>query len=171
MKTLNNIFRKTLPAIAIASCLGLGLTSCGQADAANTEAPALAEFAPAVKSITEEAPDSTANIEESIEILRAEACTGVEAYEPVGASSEFDREVGKVWIYTKVKMPKGENSTINHTYFRNGKQIQTVNLKVKGPTFRTRSYKTIHKGMHGDWKVEITTAGGKLIDTVNFSVE
>ena len=171
MKALNNILRNALPAFAIAACLGIGLSSCAEVEASNTEVTNLSEMAVHAEHITEAAPDTTANIEESIEILRAEACTGIESYEPTGAGSSFDKEVGKVWIYTKVKMPKGENSTINHTYFRNDKKIQTVILKVKGPTFRTRSYKTIHKGMDGDWKVEITTAGGKLIDTVNFTIE
>lgn len=171
MKTLNNIFRNTLPALALASVMGLGLSSCSNADASNPETSPLADFAPAATSITVETPDTSASMEESIEILRAEACTGIEAYEPVGASSDFDKEVGKVWIFSKIKMPKGENSTINHVYYRNGKKIQSVNLKVKGPTFRTRSYKTIHKGMDGEWKVEITSEGGKLLDTVNFTVD
>ena len=35
MKALNNILRNTLPAFAIAACLGIGLSSCAEVEASN----------------------------------------------------------------------------------------------------------------------------------------
>lgn len=163
--------KQLLSTLAIAGTIGLGFSSCGQADAstAGLDHPPATPLIEALAAVA--GPDTTASAAEDIEVLRAEACTGIESYEPTGASSSFDKEVGRVYIYSKVKMPKGETSSINHTYFLDGKKIQTISLDVKGPTFRTRSYKTIHKGMDGEWKVEISTAGGKLLDTVTFTVD
>lgn len=167
MKTLKNFF----PALAFACLFAFGFSSCSEAEASNAgvlPAPAtpLIEALAAV-----EEPDTSASAAVDIELLRAVACTGIESYEPVGAGSSFDREVGRVYVYSKVKMAKGERGSIKHTYYLDGKQVQSISLDVKGPTFRTRSYKTIHKGMEGDWKVEITSAGGKLLDTVTFAID
>ncbi len=178
MKALNNILRNALPVSAAALTIGFSLTSCSQPDArgTETETPIVktsmetpANLEPAIE-YTEavESPDTVAEVKESISIIKAVACEDIEGYDPVGEGTVFDVYGQKVWIYSQVKMPKGETGKIKHIYYLNDKEIQTVELDVKGPTFRTRSYKTIHENLCGDWKVEIRSEMGTLLDTVEF---
>ncbi|MEM7036933.1 MAG: hypothetical protein AAF570_08145, partial [Bacteroidota bacterium] len=90
----------------------------------------------AVDSAHVEGGDSTAAL--GMSVLRAATCTSIEAYEPVGEGSQFTLDVGRVYLYSKIKMPKGETGQIKHVWKLNGKVISTVELAVKGPTFRTR---------------------------------
>lgn len=187
MKTLNNIFRNTLPALATAAIMSLSLTSCDISETGYSES-LQAETAKGslIKTASYSAETVEAHFEEdsmefdlpiaseeeaiaSISILKAEACYAIEGHEPLDPSSYFGLESDKVWIYSKVKMEKGAKGKIHHVYIHEGKEVQTVTLKVKGPTFRTNSYKTINANMEGDWKVEIRDDAGNVLDTVEFN--
>lgn len=188
MKSLNNILRNALPAFATATIIAFSLSSCSQEEANNyeTEAPVVkttmkeeASIMPSedlnsigleMEGVIEENVDTKVAAESEISIVKAVACTGIENHEPVDPDTYFDMYEGKVWVYSKVKMPKGEKGKIQHVYYLGDKEIQTIELDVKGPTFRTRSYKTMTENLCGEWKVEILTEGGKLLDTVEFSV-
>lgn len=191
MKILNNILRNALPVFATAAIMSLSLTSCGL-DSESQQQPSKSivkevalkttpsmneildnhvalmedgEKAMAPEATTEEAPATS-----EISVLKAEACLDIENHEPIASGSEFSCRDDKVWIYSKVKMEKGSKGFIKHVYFLNGREIQSIELKVKGPTFRTRSYKTMNESMGGNWKVEVQDEAGKLLDTVEFYV-
>ncbi len=186
MNTLNNILRNTLPAFATATIIAFGLTSCSQETelsneietpvnkvvdlSTSSDSPAKAEAS--VVKFEEglaDAPDTIATAQAEISIIKAVACAGIENHEPVDPSTDFEVYDDKIWVYTKVKMPKGQKGVIQHVYYLNDKKIQTIDLKVKGPTFRTRSYKTMNANLCGEWKVEILNESGELLDTVEFS--
>lgn len=197
MHTLNHTFRKTLPALAFATIiafLAFGLTSCSQeSENRNESDPPVHEVVnEKIKELDEgmeeliaelekklpEYKDSVAAVEkeeakkrvlDEISVLKAVACTDIENHEPVDSASFFDINEDKVWIYSKVKLPKFHKGKIQHVYYLDGRKIQTIELDVKGPTFRTRSYKTMNENLCGDWKVEILNEAGRLLDTVEFS--
>lgn len=105
-----------------------------------------------------------------ITLTQSAVCRGIEDHAPVGEASTFTSEVGKVWVYTQFKMDKEVSSTIKHVYYRNGQQISEVSLKVKGPSFRTNSCKTITPKMTGNWKVEIQSGDGQIFETLTFTI-
>ena len=120
-------------------------------------------------SISTESKDSV-QIEEQLQVIESAACRDIENHRPVESGTHFSSLNRKIWVYSRVKMPTGESTKISHVYFLNGKKIQTVELAVKGPTFRTRSYKSINQMLDGNWKVEIRSESGALLDTVEFEV-
>ena len=139
--------------------------------AAGMEDLALAAEAGGSKdSVLTESNDSLQNVETEMRVIESAACKGIENHRPVESDSHFSSLIRRIWVYSRVELPKGESGKISHVYFRNGKKIQTVELAVKGPTFRTRSYKSINQLMDGDWKVEIRSPKGTLLDTVEFEV-
>lgn len=119
-----------------------------------------------------EARFATKNVSsEGISVIRSATCTGISKHEPVGTAASFSLDVGRVYLYTQVEMPKTDTGLIQHVWKFNGKPISVVELKVNGPTFRTRSYKTITEKMAGEWTVDVVTESGDIIETVTFSVE
>ena len=129
-----------------------------------------AEASASKDSVLTETNDCLQKVEEQMRVIESAACKGIENHRPVGSDSHFSSLIRRIWIYSQVELPAGESGKISHVYFRNGKKIQTVELAVKGPTFRTRSYKSINQLMDGDWKVEIRSPKGTLLDTVEFEV-
>ena len=128
-----------------------------------------AELSPSGDSLAVEGKD-TLQIEEQLQVIEAAACRDIENHRPVESGTHFSSLNRKIWVYSRVKMPAGESAKISHVYYLNGKKIQTVELAVKGPTFRTRSYKSINQMLDGNWKVEIRSESGALLDTVEFEV-
>ncbi len=192
MKALNNILRNTLPVFATATIIAFSLSSCSHGQehenieklpvkamslkeeaSVNTTTPDKEDLnvhAVEYGAALMDEPDTIASVNSEISILKSAACTEIENYEPVDPDTYFDMYEGKVWVYTKVEMPKGQKGKIQHVYYLGDKKIQTIELDVKGPTFRTRSYKTMTENLCGDWKVEILSENGQLLDTVEFSV-
>lgn len=121
--------------------------------------------------IITEAPavDGTLTIN-AVTLAKANTCKTIEAHAPVDEGATFKTDVGKVWVYSKFTMDKDVTSTIKHVYYYKDKLISTVELDVKGTSFRTNSYKTITKNMVGDWKVEITAENGEIYETLNFTI-
>lgn len=118
----------------------------------------------------EEMPADTHKVD-GMSVAKSVICSGIENREPVGIGTSFSLDVGKVWFYTRIEMPKGKSGTIKHVWKRDGKVISTVELSVKGPSFRTRSYKTITKHMKGNWTVDVVNESGNILQTDSFVIE
>lgn len=119
---------------------------------------------------TETAASPTAVSAEGIYVMNTTTCTGIDSHSPTGASSEFALAVGRVYLHTQIGMPASSSGTIQHVWKHNGKAISTVDLTVKGPSFRTWSYKTLSDKMAGNWTVDVLTGSGELLETVTFAV-
>lgn len=182
MKTMKALFSSALALVVI---LMLSLfTSCSGSESQEISGPE----ASLIQTVSDEGNDIIEVVEdtlaaetlsvkeatkvssEGISLLKAITCTAVEAHLPTGASSEFTKEVGRVYLHTQIKMPEGESGAIQHVWKRNGKVVSTVDLSVKGPTFRTWSYKTVTEKMTGNWTVDVQTAAGEVLETVPFDV-
>lgn len=150
---------KNLIATFAAAILFVGIASLGFAYSYTPEGPEGPEKIEAVKTLGK------------VTLAESSSCASIEKHTPVGSASNFSLDVGKVWIYTKFTMDKEVSSKIKHRYIFNGKKISEVELNVKGPSFRTYSYKTITKEMAGDWKVEVVGEDGGIFETIEFTVE
>ena len=89
---------------------------------------------------------------------------------PVEPGDKFSAEVGKLYCFTKISGARGETE-IKHVWYLADKVVGEVPLKINGPTWRTWSYKTIDKTMTGAWKAEVQDESGKVLATVNFTIE
>ncbi len=112
-----------------------------------------------------------APIEQEVTVMKAVVCSSIENREPVGTSSSFSKDVGRVYCYSKLELAAGTSETVRHVWKHNDKTISTVELTVKGPAYRTRSYKTITSRMTGDWTVEIQNSQGDVLDTIAFTID
>ena len=106
----------------------------------------------------------------TVTLAEVSACESIQAHAPVAAGNSFTTEVGKVWVYSKFELPLGEQATVTHVYYFKGKKISEVPLVVKGPSFRTNSYKTITPAMVGPWKVEIVAENGTVFEALEFEI-
>ena len=165
---MKNTITNTITALFLALTLSMSLQSCSTVDSKPVEN---LKTLNAELPLTVEEIDTVQNSADGITILKASTCSEIENREPVGESQTFSSDVGRIYLYTKVEMDAGSSSNIQHVWKREGKVISTVKLKVQGPTWRTRSYKTIHPNMSGNYSVDIQSEGGKLIQTVSFKVQ
>jgi hypothetical protein len=97
-------------------------------------------------------------------------CTGVEDREPVGADTAFADTVGQVYCFTKISGAEDE-TTVSHVWYLNGEEKASVDLSVKGKTWRTWSSKRIPKEWNGTWKVEVKSAEGNVLRSKEFVVQ
>ena len=102
-------------------------------------------------------------------VERAVVGTSVENREIVGEAASFPATVGEVACLMKVTGPAGE-ATIAHVWKRGATEMAKVTLKVNGPTWRTWSMKKIPAGATGEWTIEIQTADGTVLKSVNFTI-
>lgn len=100
----------------------------------------------------------------NITLDQLEVCAKVSNRTPVNIGSEFSlSEVGKVYTWMRVS---GVTPTkvLKHIYYREGKLIAKVSLKLKYTSMRTWSQKTFKAGESvGKWKVAVTTQDEKEV--------
>jgi hypothetical protein len=82
-----------------------------------------------------------------------------------GRSERFE-EGSVVWFSTRV-LGGGRGEQIRHVWFRNGKAVQSIELPLGGPHWRTHSSKTLWGT--GDWRVEARDAANRVLATAKFS--
>ena len=106
----------------------------------------------------------------AITIAKHVVCSSIDNRSPVGESSSFSSGTERIWFYTEVNLGAGLEESITHKWYFNGKELSSVQLKVKGPRWRTYSYQTYGAWMKGSWKVEVISSGGDVLGTKEFTV-
>lgn len=96
-------------------------------------------------------------------------CTGVENREPVGVDTVFADTVGQVYCYTQISGAENP-TTISHVWFLNGEEKASIELSVRGETWRTWSSKTIPEEWDGTWRVEVQSATQDVLMSKEFVV-
>jgi len=115
-----------------------------------------------------EAPAATAEGGD-FSVLDAKVGTGIDNLMPVGESSSFKTDVGKVWFWTKVSGTEGQE--ITHAWYKGEEKMSEVKLPMKFGTMRTWSYKSIPTDGAGDWRVDVVSPSGTVLKSVAFKVE
>lgn len=96
--------------------------------------------------------------------------TAVINREPTRAPSPIPPQVGRLYYFTEV-VDAGKTTTILHIWYWQNRYISAVLLHVRGPRFRTWSYKTIPPTWTGEWRVEARTPDGTVLSSKTFVVE
>jgi cytoskeletal protein RodZ len=111
-----------------------------------------------------------ANYKNNIEVLKVAACSDVKDKVPYGVINSFHWSVGWVCIWNLIKSDTSPSS-IRHIYYFEGKKVGDILLDIRSPLWRTWSYKTIFdKRLIGQWRVDITSVEGELLERVHFEV-
>lgn len=111
-----------------------------------------------------------ANYKNNIEVLKVAVCSDVKNKVPYGVSNSFQWSVGRVCIWNLIKSGTSPSS-IRHIYYFEGKKVGDILLDIRPPLWRTWSYKTIFdKRLIGQWRVDITSVEGELLQRVHFEV-
>ena len=106
-----------------------------------------------------------------VEVTRAVICAGIDNLEPKQSAEKFTKDVGTIYCFSHVK---GADKLINivHKWYYKYKLISNIELRVKGDSWRTYSYKTITPEMVGSWKVEIVNSeNDEVLQLLKFLVE
>lgn len=103
-------------------------------------------------------------------VTAAVSCKSIENKAPVDISGTFERGIGKVYCYSRISLERGDTCTVIHKWFKDGKDIAVVPLQVRGPQWRTKSSKLMNNSSSGNWRVEIYSESGSLLDTVSFTI-
>lgn len=119
------------------------------------------------------APDSEplAKTVHGVTVSEAVACRSVEDRAPVGSAEKFPSDVGRVVVYNALSIAEAGQTSIQHVWFYEGRQMATVTLPIQTPKWRTYSSKKIGTGSKGNWRVDITTKDNQLLRSVSFQIE
>jgi antitoxin component YwqK of YwqJK toxin-antitoxin module len=101
-------------------------------------------------------------------VKRIAIAKSIKNKEPVGVSDTFYNP-DKLYCFTEVKTNKYPTKIV-HIWLYNDNIIAEVPLEVNSYNWRTFSSKTIYRNWKGDWKVEVYSEEGKLIDSISFKI-
>ena len=115
--------------------------------------------------------DDNAIIENSLTSIEVSACTGIENRIPQGIGNTFKWSTDRIYIWSRIKS-ESPPSSIKHIYYFKGEKINNVKLKIRSSNWRTWSYKTLaNKRYIGQWRVDVTSAEGKILNSINFEIK
>ncbi len=107
---------------------------------------------------------------EALTVEEMAFCTGVESRQPVGVADSFSDAVGRVYCYTRI-MGAADATSVVHVWYFNDEEKARLNLNVKSKSWRTWSSKKIAKYWVGDWRVEVLSSDGDLLESKTCTIE
>jgi len=119
-------------------------------------------------------PRELVNTNVSVTVLAAQLCSAIEKrgspdWQCTPASG--DLQPGTFMFYTRLLTTAA--TVVEHRWYRGDRVHQVMRLRVSaspGNGFRTFSSTTVSPERAGDWKVELRTADGSLLDEARFVV-
>jgi cytoskeletal protein RodZ len=106
----------------------------------------------------------------NIKALKATVGSDVKDRMPVGVSNSFAWSTDRVYVWSLIQC-KHPPSSIRHIYYFKGEKLSDVHLSVQSSHWRTWSYKSLSDRRYiGPWRVDITSAEGKVFRSLYFEV-
>lgn len=106
-----------------------------------------------------------------LKVLKASICSAINDRMPAGTGTSFPPTVQRVYVWNQIEA-KQIPSKIRHIYYFKGQKISDVTLDIRSPNWRTWSYKRISNIRYrGQWRVDIATAGGKVLRRLYFQIK
>lgn len=93
---------------------------------------------------------------------------GVVDHRLVDPSDHF-HEGEEVWFWTHVR-GGAAGDAVHHVWLRDGREQQTIRLRVGAPSWRTQSAKALPAGSSGEWTVEARDDAGRVLARATFAV-
>ncbi|WP_372677766.1 DUF2914 domain-containing protein [Desulfosarcina sp.] len=115
-------------------------------------------------------PEPTA-ADEELNVLQATVCAEIKDRMPAGVDTSFSTSDQRVFVWSEIEA-KQVPSKIRHIYYLNGQKVSDVSLDVRSTNWRTWSFKNVSDSRNrGEWRVDITTSGGKVLRRLYFVVQ
>jgi hypothetical protein len=102
-------------------------------------------------------------------VVTAQLCTALKVWRCETADSQVP--TGRMFFYTQVKSATA--TTIEHRWYQGDRLRRTVRLRIQanpGAGYRTYSRTTIGSELVGDWRVELRSADGTVLNEQRFTV-
>jgi hypothetical protein len=107
----------------------------------------------------------------NLEVLKATVGSDVKDRMPAGVSNYFSWSTNRVYVWSLIQC-KHPPSSIRHIYYFQGEKLSDVHLNVQSSHWRTWSYMSLsNKRYIGPWRVDITSAEGKVLRSLHFEVK
>jgi cytoskeletal protein RodZ len=136
------------------------LTSAGTENQATSDQSVLTD-APSPESTTVDAP---------LTVLQASVCAEIKNRMPAGVDTSFPVSTQRVFVWNAIEARQFPTK-IRHIYYLDGQKISDVTLDVRSAYWRTWSAKSLsNERYRGEWRVDIATAGGKVLRRLYFEV-
>ena len=100
--------------------------------------------------------------EDSLRVQKFAFCKSVEDREPVGVSTEFPPDIGRICLWTRIYGAE-QPTKIKHVWYYGVKKMREILLSIQYQRTRTWSYKNILPQWAGDWHVEVVDEKGKVL--------
>jgi hypothetical protein len=113
---------------------------------------------------------SFAQDNQSITVDDIQICTSVADRQPVGADTNFAKDIGQLSCFTKLRCTE-DTGTIFQAWYYNDKEMLKVELSIKAKTWRTWSSKNISGASTGEWRVDVLSSDGKVLASKNFTIK
>jgi hypothetical protein len=97
-------------------------------------------------------------------------CTSMADRQPVGADTNFAKDIGKLSCFTKLSCTE-DTGTIFQAWYYKDKEMLKVELSIKAKTWRTWSSKNIPVSSTGEWRVDVLSSDGKVLASKNFTIK
>ena len=113
----------------------------------------------------------SATADAELNVLQATVCAEIKNRMPAGIDTSFPTSAQRVFVWSKIHAQQIP-SKIRHIYYFDGQKISEVTLDVRSTYWRTWSFKNIsNKRFQGEWRVDITSADGKVLRRLYFEVK
>jgi len=104
-------------------------------------------------------------------VLQASVCSEIKNRMPSGVDMSFPVSTQRVYVWNRIEAQQIP-STIRHVYYFKGQKRSEVTLDVRSTYWRTWSSKDISDYRYqGEWRVDITSAEGKVLRRLYFEVK
>ena len=107
--------------------------------------------------------------EDSLLIQKFAFCESVKDREPVGVSTEFPSDIGRVYLWTSI-YGADQPTEIKHVWYYGVQKMREITLGIKYRRTRTWSYKNILPQWAGDWHVEVVDEQGRVLKKLSFKI-
>ena len=97
-------------------------------------------------------------------------CTAVQDRVPVGSDTTFSGDVERLFCFTTITGAAADSSVI-HVWYHGDKEMARQALNVKADNWRTWSSKRIMESWTGEWRVDILSAAGTVLESKAFTVK
>ena len=107
----------------------------------------------------------------NLEVLKATVGSDVKDRMPAGVSNYFSWSTNRIYVWSLIQC-KHPPSSIRHIYYFQGEKLSDVHLNVQSSHWRTWSYIPLsNKRYIGPWRIDITSAEGKVLRSLHFEVK
>jgi len=105
----------------------------------------------------------------SLTLVKALMCEEIKDFEPQNETVVFSASLGQAICFTAFD-PVPEKTEITHSWFKRDVPDAKFKLLLKPPKWSSFSKIRLRSSDTGPWRVEITDADGRILQTLRFSV-